>query len=124
MLWESEGGDQWCWLEAVLREEDIMKDEEKSRYSGPCYVRHDAKYIGMQFDGDNAEKIADMLRIKPECCEVWENVNTKVRKLKITSPGCTGAPIDIKQWIILKPSGGSVMVLSDEEMQRDYEEMQ
>ncbi len=115
--------DPWGWLEDALREEDLMGMEEEARNSVVCYVRRDAKYCGMQFDGDNAEKIADMLGIKPECCEVWESLSTKVRKLKITSPGCPGSPIDVKHWVLLKLGGATVQVLSEDEMQRDFEEM-
>lgn len=87
------------------------------------YIQKKAKYYGIQYTGDNREKIIDALRIDKQYCQQWHNEDTGEVHLLIDAPGYNLGKIAVKEWILIAVDRSNYAVVAPRIFVLEYEEI-
>lgn len=85
------------------------------------YIQKHSKFNGIQFTGDNRDKVIDALGIKKDYCQFWKNVDTGDCYLKISAPGCDLGKINTNDWILIGIEHTEYFVCTPEQFKAEYE---
>jgi len=85
------------------------------------YIQRKSKFSGIQFTGDNRDKVIDALGIKKDYCQAWKNLDTDECYLIIRAPGCDLGKINISNWILIGLEHIEYFVCSAEQFKIEYE---
>ena len=90
------------------------------------FIPQDSRMIGIKFTGDNAAKIAEMLRLTSEKWEVWRKDSDRDDcEMRIHSDASNLGVIRHNRWVLCAPNStrDRYFIMSDESVRKMYEEL-